>query len=94
MNHFLVEIEFKTVPDQEDVERHRAFLERITGEGSLLLAAIVKKGPGKGMAIIKAPSAEAAKAIYSEAPLAKKGVMGWTVTEITLTYGVAVGLER
>jgi uncharacterized protein YciI len=93
MPHFLVEIEFKAVADQEDLLKQRAFLERITNERSLLLAAVFKERSGKGMAIIKAPSIEAAKALYSEAPLAKKGIIGWTMTEITPSYGIAAGLE-
>ena len=93
MAHFLVEVELTAKPTEDEVLEQRAFLEKITKERSLLLAGVLPERPGKGMGIVKAPSIEAAKAIYNEAPLYKKGIIGWTLTEIQLTYGLAVGLE-
>ncbi|SIO48921.1 hypothetical protein SAMN05444172_2350 [Burkholderia sp. GAS332] len=94
MAHFLVEIQFKAAADQQDLLEQRAFLERITNDRSLLLAAVLPQTPGKGLAIIRAPSIEAAKAIYSEAPLFKKGIIGWSMTEIAPTYGIPALLEE
>ena len=93
MAHFLVNIEFKAPADQESLLEQRAFLERLANERSLLLAAVLPNSPGKGVAIVRAPSLDAAKAIYDEAPLFKKGIIGWAMTEITLTYGIAAGLD-
>ncbi|MGF6601323.1 uncharacterized protein YciI [Paraburkholderia sp. GAS448] len=92
MAHFLVEIQFVAAAEQQDLLEQRAFLERIANDRSLLLAAVLPQSPGKGLAIIRAPSVEAAKAIYNDAPLFKKGIIGWTMTEITPTYGIAANL--
>jgi uncharacterized protein YciI len=90
MPHFLVRVEFKAKADQADLVEQRAFLERITKERTLLLAAMLPEEPGKGIAILEAPSIDEAKTMYSAAPLAKKGIIAWSLSPITLTYGVAL----
>lgn len=91
MAHFMVRIEFKAKASDADLLEQRAFLERITSNGTLLAAAILPDEPGKGIAIIQSPSIEDAKAVYAEAPLFKKGVIGWSMSPLTLTYGTALG---
>ena len=93
MAHFLIEVQVKGKPNQDVMAEYRAFLARITQERALLLAGTLKVTPGKALAIVKAASAEAAEALYSEAPTAKHGIVNFTVTEITLSYGIAVGLD-
>jgi len=92
MAHFLIEVQVKGKPNQDVMVEYRAFLARITQERALLLAGTLAT-PGKALAIVKAASAEAAEALYSEAPPAKHGIVNFTVTEIALSYGIAVGLD-
>ena len=93
MAHFLIEVQVKGKPNQDVMAEYRAFLARITQERALLLAGTLAVTPGKALAIVKAASAEAAEALYSEAPPAKHGIVNFTVTEIALSYGIAVGLD-
>lgn len=92
MPQFLVEISFVAAPDESGVSEQRAFLERLTSDGTLLLAAVLPEKPGKGIAIVSAKSLDAARAIYDEAPLFKRGVMEWTMTSLNPTYGAFVAM--
>jgi uncharacterized protein YciI len=94
MAHFIVRIEFKAKAGDADLFEQRAFLERITSDGTLLAAAILPDEPGKGIAIIEAPSIEDAKALYAEAPLFKKGIIAWSMSPLTLTYGTALSSKK
>lgn len=87
MPHYLVNVEFKKPAEEADLLLQKAFLERVTAEKSLLLAAMLPEKPGHGIAILEADSKEAAIALYSEAPLSKKEIIGWTMTQLVLTYG-------
>ena len=93
MAHFMVRIEFKAKASDADLLEQRAFLEKITSDGTLLLAAILPEEPGKGVAIIQAASLDAANALYTGAPLAKKGIIAWSMSPLTLTYGSALGAK-
>jgi uncharacterized protein YciI len=90
MPHFLVEISVVAAAEASDVLAHQAFLQRITDDQNLLLTAQLPDKPEKRIAILKAASIDEARSIYEEAPLVKKGVLEWTISNLKLTFGTAV----
>lgn len=87
MQHFLVHIAMIGAPDETALKEHKQFLDELTREGILRLAGILPDQAGKGIAIISAPTLEAATLAYGEAPLSKRGLIEWTVEALTPTYG-------
>ena len=53
------------------------------------MAGSLPNRPGRGAAVLRAGSLEEARAIYSEAPFVKAGLIDWVLGEFKVTYGIA-----
>lgn len=91
MPHYLVDISFRGPPSETLMGEQKAFLEALTKSRSLLLSAACER-PGTSLAILIAPSLDAAKAMYDAAPFAQADLIDVAVSEIRPMFGLAVGL--
>ena len=89
VRHFLVELTVTGTIAEPALIAQREFLQKMTEEGRLVLAGSLPDKPGRGAAILRADSLEEARAIYSEAPFVKAGLIDWVLAEIKVTYGIA-----
>jgi uncharacterized protein YciI len=89
VRHFLVELTVTGTIAEATLIAQRAFLKKMTEEGRLVLAGSLPDRPGRGVLILRADSLEDARAIYSEAPIVKAGLIDWVLGEIKVTYGSA-----
>ena len=89
MRYFLVELTVTGTIAEATLIAQRAFLQKMTEEGRLVLAGSLPDRPGRGAAILRASSLEEARAIYSEAPFVKAGLIDWMLGEFKVTYGYA-----
>lgn len=89
MRYFLVELTVTGTIVEATLIEQRAFLRTMTEEGRLVLAGSLPDRPGRGAAILRAGSLEEARAIYSEAPFVKAGLIDWVLGEFKVTYGTA-----
>jgi uncharacterized protein YciI len=89
VRHFLVELTVTGIIAEPALIAQRAFLQKMTEEGRLVLAGSLPDKPGRGAAILRADSLEEARAIYSEAPFVKAGLIDWVLGEFRVTYGIA-----
>jgi uncharacterized protein YciI len=89
VRYFLVELTVTGTIAEATLIAQRAFLQKMTEEGRLVLAGSLPDRPGRGAAILRAGSLEEARAIYSEAPFVKAGLIDWVLGEFKVTYGIA-----
>jgi uncharacterized protein YciI len=89
VRYFLVELTVTGTIAEATLIAQRAFLQKMTEEGRLVLAGSLPDRPGRGAAILRASSLEEARAIYSEAPFVKAGLIDWVLGEFKVTYGIA-----
>jgi uncharacterized protein YciI len=89
MRYFLVELTVTGTIAEAALIAQRAFLQKMTEEGHLVLAGSLPDRPGRGAAILRADSPEDARAIYSEAPFVKAGLIDWVLSEFKVSYGIA-----
>jgi uncharacterized protein YciI len=89
VRYFLVELTVTGTIVEATLIEQRAFLRTMTEEGRLVLAGSLPDRPGRGAAILRAGSLEEARAIYSEAPFVKAGLIDWVLGEFKVTYGTA-----
>jgi len=89
MRYFLVELTVTGTIEEATLIAQRAFLQKMTEEGHLVLAGSLPNSPGRGAAVLRAGSLEEARAIYSEAPFVKAGLIDWDLGEFKVTYGIA-----
>src|ERR1700674_1789989 len=87
MRFFLVELTVTGTIEEATLIAQRAFLQKMTEEGHLVLAGSLPNRPGRGAAVLRAGSLEEARAIYSEAPFVKAGLIDWVLGEFKVTYG-------
>jgi uncharacterized protein YciI len=89
VRYFLVELTLTGTITDAALTAQRAFLQKMTEEGRLVLAGSLPDRPGRGAAILRAGSLEEARALYSEAPFVKAGLIDWILGEFKVTYGIA-----
>ena len=89
MQYFLIELTVTGNIEEVTLAAQRAFLQKMTEEGHLVLAGSLPNKPGRGAAVLRADSLEDARAIYSEAPFVKAGLIDWDLGEFKVTYGIA-----
>jgi uncharacterized protein YciI len=89
MQYFLIELTVTGTIEEVTLIAQRAFLQKMTEQGHLVLAGSLPNRPGRGAAVLRAGSLEEARAIYSEAPFVKAGLIDWDLGEFKVTYGIA-----
>jgi uncharacterized protein YciI len=89
MRYFLVELTVTGTIAEATLIAQRAFLQKMTEEGHLVLAGSLPNRPGRGAAVLRAGSLEEARAIHSKALFVKAGLIDWDLDEIKVTYGIA-----
>jgi uncharacterized protein YciI len=92
MGHFIVRIKVKGTVEESDTAAQKAFLGALTKDKRLVLAGTLPETPGQGMAILRASTIDEARALYSNAPLLKRDLIDWTISELNVTFGL-VALE-
>lgn len=87
ISFFIVDLAVTGPVSPELLEQQRAFLSRLTGNGQLLLAGVVPETKGRGMAIVRASSADQVRDLYAAAPIVAAGAATFEVHLLRLSAG-------